>query len=152
MNLIRRMWRHLIGIALIAVAILLTPVPTFAAAVTPVTTDSNSLARVTLSAVTVQLLVSTVIPLITGILTKAPSKIKGLVTIVLNVVAAVITTATMADGTAIISEQTLLTAMLGVIVSLAAYAKAWKPLGLTSSIVNVNGVTVEGKLANVGVK
>jgi hypothetical protein len=157
MKLIRRATAVPIAIcALLWIVAMTTPV--FAAGDTPITTDSNSLARITLSAVVVQLLVSVFIPIITGIVTTSSARIKGLVTIILNAVTALIVTATTADGTAVISEQTLLTAAIGVASSLLAYVHAWKPLGLTNSNVIVatpDGdalVTKPGVLANVGAK
>ena len=76
-----------------------------------------------------------VIPLVTGLLTKftLPSWVKGIITIVLNAVAAMVVTATQADGTAVISNATLLSAVYGVVVSVVSYVSVYKPAGLPSS-------------------
>jgi hypothetical protein len=100
-----------------------------------------------LSATTVTVLVSVIIPIITGLLTKitTPPWVKSVVTIVLNAVNALVTTAVLADGTAVLSQGTLVTFIMGVVISVAAYAGVYKPANITSS-------TPDGKLApNKGV-
>lgn len=127
----------------------------------------DTLASIRLSASLVAALVGTVLPLINGFLTKlsTSSAIKGVLAIVLSAVNALITTAVLADGTAVISQQTALVALLSLVVSVATYVNLWRPLHLTSSPVTIavnpgnnpsipapSAVAViPGKLANVGV-
>lgn len=88
-----------------------------------------------ISAPVVVVILGTVVPLVTGLLTKytlSPG-IKGLITVLLNAVVAAITTAIVADGSAVFSNQTLLTFVLGLVSSTAAYYNVWKPNGLTSN-------------------
>lgn len=94
----------------------------------------------------VLLVTGVLIPLVTGLVTKwtLPSWIKGAMTVVLNAVAAGIAVAVTADGTAVVSNEWLLSTLYGCMVSLIAYAKLFLPAGLTSS-------SPAGKLApNVG--
>ena len=83
----------------------------------------------------VMTVISLIIPLVTGLLTKytLPGWIKGIITIVLNAIAAAILTATQADGTAVFSNATLMTAIYGVIISVVTYLSVYKSAGLTSS-------------------
>lgn len=94
-----------------------------------------------ISAPVVQSLISFVIPLITALLTKwtFPAWAKGVITIVLNAVVAALTTAVVADGSAVLSNQTFLTFIYGVVVSVVSYNALWRPAGLTSN--------VDGKIA-----
>lgn len=99
----------------------------------------NTLASVHLSAVVVTLLVGTVIPLVSGLISKANSKWTGLATIILNAITALVVTATLSDGTAVFSQQSLLTAFSGIASSIAIYYSVWKPNNLH------NNVTPEGQ-------
>jgi hypothetical protein len=87
------------------------------------------------SAPVVTIILGTLIPLVTGILTKATLSpgIKGIITVVLNAVAAAVTTAVVADGSAVFSNQALLTFALGLVASTAAYYNVWNPNKLTSN-------------------
>jgi hypothetical protein len=95
-----------------------------------------------LDATAVSLIISLVIPVLTGLVTKVtlPGAAKGVLTLVLNGVAALVTTATLADGTAVLSGQTVVTWLIGLGVSVAMYLGVWKPAGVTSS-------APDGKLA-----
>jgi hypothetical protein len=133
-------------LALLAVAFVILSVPTTAVAAESVD-GSDTIASLRLSALTVQVVLALVIPIVTGLLTKysVPSAVKGLTTLVLNAVAALVTTATLADGTAVISKPTFIAWMLGLVVSVATYAGVYAPAGLTSS-------RPDGKLApNFGI-
>lgn len=117
----------------------------------PVVMD-DTLASLRLSALMVMTIVSTLIPVLIGIVTKYASKWKGLATIVANAVAGLIVGAQMTDGSAIISQQALGLAALGLVESVAMYLTLWKPLGVTSSAVQKNdGTTVPGKLSGGGI-
>lgn len=118
----------------------------------------DTVASVKLSASTVTFLVATLIPIAVGLLTKLGSKYKGPLMLVLNALNAGITTWQLADGTAIISQQAFHTFITGLVGSFAMYYGVWKPLGVTSSAVQVAGpapgesTMVPGKLANKGLQ
>lgn len=147
-----RRWFILLGMLIIGL-VFIAPAGAVLAEGTVVTTDSNSLSQVKISALVVTMVISLFIPFINGLLTKANSKIKGLVTIVLNAISALVVTATMADGTAVISKETFVITVMGVLVSVGTYLQVYKPLGITSSpVIQSDGTLVDGKLANVGIK
>lgn len=102
---------------------------------------------ITLSALSVSLLLGLLIPVVTGLLTKysTSSGLKGLVTLVQNATQALVVSATVGDGTAVISEETFVTFCLSLAISIATYAGVYKPLNITSS-------EPAGALANVGRK
>lgn len=120
----------------------MTPAAVLLAAEDAVSVAGDSPAPYVIAAPVVMLVVSLLIPLINGLATKytLPSGVKAVITIVLNAVAAMIVTATQADGTAVISNTMLLTLVFGVTVSVISYLGLYKPVGLTSS-------TPDGKLA-----
>lgn len=88
-----------------------------------------------LSAYTVQVIVSFFIPLVTGLLTKAtlPRVVKGLITLFLTAVSALITMATQSDGTALVSQATFLSWALGFAVAVTSYLGIHQPANLTSN-------------------
>ena len=92
----------------------------------------------TVSAPVVTLIVALLIPIVNGLITKytLPGGIKGLITLALNTIMAFITTSMSATGAAVFSVQTLYTAALGFVVSVASYSGIYRGLGLTSSSVN----------------
>lgn len=96
---------------------------------------TDTAGSIEMSALTVTIIVSTIVPILTGIITKANliGWAKGLVTIALNAVNALIVTATVADGTALISQETFIAWALGVVISVAMYAGVYESAGLTSS-------------------
>jgi hypothetical protein len=108
----------------------------------PVGDDVNSVASIQISSLTVQLILSMVIPLVVGLLTKisTSSGVKAVLMLVLNAVQTLIVQATMADGTAIIDQSTFIAWALALVVSVATYFGVYKPLNITSS-------TPDGKLA-----
>lgn len=89
----------------------------------------------TLSRPLVTLITATLIPLITGYLTsiRLAGWVKGVITLLLNAVVAVITTNLDPSGAAIISSQTFMNAIIGFIISLGAYHGILKGAKLTSS-------------------
>lgn len=97
---------------------------------------------VVVTAPVVNFIIGMLIPLVTGLLThiNLSSKIKFMITLVLNAAAALITTNMLSDGTAVLSYQALFTGMYSLIVSLIAYHRVYKKANLTSS-------TPDGKLA-----
>lgn len=109
-------------------------------------TPENTLASVQISAAVVTILVGTVIPVVSGFISKADSKFTGIATIVLNAISSVLVTSMMADGTAVISQQTFITFVTGLIGSLAMYYQVWRPLNITNKITPLgqpNGVLAD---------
>lgn len=106
--------------------------PVFAQEAEP---SGTGLESITLSALTVQLLVAAVIPIVTGVVTKASlsSFVKGLITLVLNALNAAIVQATVADGGAFFSQETIVATLIGLTISVATYLGVYKPANLTSS-------------------
>jgi hypothetical protein len=107
----------------------------------------------------VTVLIAVFIPIVTGILTRrtTSSFLKGLITLAANGIVSAVTTATLADGTALISWQFFVTWFIGFVTSVGLYTGLWLPAGVTSSDVPVRGAdgtvtTYPGKLSNVGVK
>lgn len=137
--------------ALVAITVIVFIVGASAAAALaspppPVTTSTDSASTVVIAAPIVTLLVSLVIPLINGLITKpsTPAVVKGIITIILNTASALLTTGLLVDGTAAWSTTALYTAVLGTIISVVMYFNIYKPMNATSN--------EGGKLANVGVK
>lgn len=95
----------------------------------------ESIAQVSLNATLVTALVSLIIPVLVGLITKAKtsSTVKGALSLVLNAVNALIVTATVADGTAVLSKPAVLVWIVGTLTSLAAYLHIYKPAGITST-------------------
>lgn len=96
---------------------------------------------IVISAPIVTIIMSLLIPLINGLLTKytVSGAVKGVITLLMNTVMAFITTNASDTGAALFSLQTLMTATLGFIVSVATYAGIYRPAKITSS-------TPDGKL------
>lgn len=118
--------------------------PAAAAAPPPVELDADAVSTVVIAAPIVTIIVSLIIPLINGFLTKpsTPSGVKAIGTILLNAAAALITNGVVADGSSVFSTATLYTAILGAVISIVTYAGVYKPLNVTSN--------AGGKLADVG--
>ena len=111
----------------------------------PVNVDTTDAATMAVAAPIVTLIVSALIPLLVGLLTKSTwsSNIKAVLMIVLNAISAFVMTSTLADGTATFSSTAFWTWLVGVIVSAVAYVVGYVPNNLTSR--------QGGKLANVGI-
>lgn len=105
-------------------------------------------------------IVSTLLPPITGFLTKlsTPSNIKSLITFGLNLVTVAIATVVTVGGDAVISKQAVILAVVSYLVSSKVHSDFWKPAGITSSDVVVpdmanpgSVIHLPGKLAGVGI-
>jgi len=142
MNKLRLIWAALVAVFLMLV---LAPAHVMASAPPPVTVDAGDVSTVVIAAPIITIIVSLLIPLINGFLTKAstPGGVKALGTIILNAISALITTGLVVDGGTAWSTTTLYTALLGCVISIATYAGVYKPMGVTSN--------PGGKLASVGV-
>lgn len=88
--------------------------------------------EIALTPIVVTMLSGLGIPIIVGIVTKsgAAPQVKQVVTIVLAGVAALITSSTLADGSAVFSLETLLLAAMAWLVAIASYLGVYRPLNL----------------------
>lgn len=110
----------------------------------PVQLEADTVSTIVVAAPIVTIIVSLLIPLINGFLTKAstPTAVKAIGTIVLNSIWALFANGVLVDGSATFSTATLYTAILGSVISIAMYAGVYKPVNVTSN--------AGGSLANVG--
>jgi hypothetical protein len=123
---------------------------------------TDTLASVRLSAITVSMITGTLIPLVVGFLTNIKNSpfLKGCLQILLNGISALIIQATLVDGSAVFTKQTLVVWLTGLATALIAYYNLWKTKGITSSMVNRDVVedgklfveSTPGKLSSVGFK
>lgn len=130
----------------------------YAADTVPVN-GSDTLASVRLSATTMSFLIGAVVPLVVGFVTNIRDHAfaKGFLMLVLNAVNALITQATLADGSAVFSKALVMLFLVGTATSLVAYYNAWKPLKATSSGIPVRQpdgtlVVVPGALSRSGIR
>ena len=80
--------------------------------------------------------------ILTGILTKidTSSTVKAVVNLVLNAVNAAIVAAVVADGSAIFSEEVIITTLIGMAISVASYLGFYKPVELNQKLVPEKGI------------
>jgi hypothetical protein len=142
-------------------AFLMVPVSASASDLTPIGPDAQQAdsAFLDLSPFLVTTILGTIIPLITGLLTKlsTPAWVKAVLTAALSTVAGALNVSLVDGGGAVVSQSTVISAVLTFIVAVATYAGFWRPLAVSSSPVthvdeSGNLVTEPGKLATVGVK
>lgn len=102
----------------------------------------NSVGEIRLSALTVTLLISVFIPILTAIATKLGTNdtVKGLMTLVLNLVSASVVSWQLADGSAVVSQETLVAALIGFVISVASYLGFYKPVNLNSKMAPEKGL------------
>jgi hypothetical protein len=140
-----KIWtRFRVRLALLVAVVALWPTAALATAAGETTSEGDTILN--LDAGTVRIIVSVVIPLLVGVLTKASwsGTVKGLLSLFLNFVSAGVIAATTENGNAVWSQATLREAVLGFAVSVAIFLGGWKQAGISSA--------PGGKLANVGVK
>lgn len=120
---------------------------------------TETLSSVRLDPLMVNLIIAAIIPILTGLFTKAnwSKGTKGLLTLVLTAVQTLIVQNVTPDGGAFLSKEVLLAFALSFVISIATYYGAYKPFGITSSPTMVRTsvgdvVVEEGKLAGVGIK
>lgn len=103
---------------------------------------NDTVASLELSALTVTAVVSLFIPIVVGLITKVDLNPlwKGAINIVLSAVNAAVVTATVADGTAVFSKETLIAAFFGMVVSLATYLQVYKPLNTNAHLLPEKGI------------
>lgn len=124
--------------------LLFAPSSAFAAAPPPVDLDADATSTFVINAPLVTLIVTGLIPVLNGFLTRASDSgsLKAVFTLVLNAVYAFFVSSQLADGSAVFSTETLYTFVFGLMVSITGYYGVYKPIGVTSN----DG----GKLAAVG--
>ena len=122
--------RRLIVVAAIALWLLLGTAATAAAQV--IENEDTAVAPVatlTLSAFTVLVVTSLLIPLATGLVTKlqASPTVKQIVTAAISAAVGIVTTSTQADGTAVISLATVQYALLAFAIATVGYLGLYRP-------------------------
>lgn len=144
MKLVNTIKRSLAVVAVAVGVVVCAPSIASASAPPPVEVDTTNTSTVAIAAPLVTVIVSLLIPLVNGFLTKptTPSGVKAIGTIVLNAVWALFANGVLADGSALFSSATLYTALLGCVISIASYAGVYKPMNVTSN--------PGGSLASVG--
>jgi hypothetical protein len=102
----------------------------------------GTVAEIRLSALTVTLVISVFIPILTGVLTKLDTSatVKAVVNLVLNAVNAAIVAAVVADGSAIFSEEVIITTLIGMAVSVASYLGFYRPVELNAKLAPDKGI------------
>lgn len=145
-----------VGVGLVIATLgLSSTIASAADATDPVTREGT----VVIPATGVTMLVAVFIPVLTGLLTRRTTSgfVKGLITLVANGIVAGLTTAQLADGSAVVSWQFFVSWFVGFITSVGLYTGLWSKAGVTSSDQVIKAgdgtvTTVPGKLANIGVK
>jgi hypothetical protein len=90
----------------------------------------------------VTVIIGTVLPLLTGLLTKlqASDTVKGVVNLTLAAASGVITAGLVADGGALISREALIYAVLAWVQSVATYLGIWKSLDINARLIPTKGL------------
>lgn len=128
-------------IAFIAVAlglVVLAPAVALAA-----DTDlENSESALNLAPLAVTAILGTVIPLLTGLVTKltTSNKVKGVLTLTLSAVAGVVTQSLVDGGGAILSDETLILAALAWVQSIATYVGFWQNFDINAKLAPNKGL------------
>lgn len=95
----------------------------------------DTIPTIYLTPVLVTVIISVFIPIVTGLITKYTlhPTWKNIITIILNAISALVVGATMLPtGVSVISSQALLSAIIGVVVSIATYLGIWVPAKVTN--------------------
>lgn len=105
----------------------------------------DTLPTLYLSPFVVTIFLSLLVPIVTGLLTKyaLPAAAKVIIMIVLDAAVALVVGATMLpDGTAVINSQSLGSAVVAVVVSVATYLGVYVPLKVSNRPDGILGPTV----------
>lgn len=102
----------------------------------------ETLESITLDATLVTFIVSLFIPLAVGLITKstASTTIKQIVLIVLNAINALVTTAVVGDGSAIITKEAATLFVLSLGISIASYLGIYKPQDANEKLASTKGL------------
>ena len=97
---------------------------------------------ITINAALVTAIIGTLIPILVGLVTKfhASSSVKSILSIVLNGIQALIVSSVTSSGDAIISKETILLWVVGVVTSVATYTGVWKPNNVISKLLPNIGI------------
>lgn len=119
-------------------AVVFAPSVAFAQSVDP----GDSVGEIRLSAFTVSIVVSAFVPIVTSLVTKlsTSAKVKGLVTLAANFVVSSLVGWQLADGSALISQETLATALLGFVISTAMYLGFYQDVGINAKLLPDKGI------------
>lgn len=135
------MFRRLIQlVTLVAVTLFAVLIGPAIAGAQDIQNDATAVAptaALTLSAFTVLVITSLLIPVATGLLTKAAASptVHQIVTALISIVAGVITTNTQLDGTAVVSLVTLQYAGLAFLIATAGYLGIYRPHDTNAKLV-----------------
>ena len=96
----------------------------------------------TISSLIVTILIGSVLPLVVGLITKldAPSKLKGGILLVLNLVQGAIIAGTTSTGDAVFTADSIALFAVGVTTSLAIYYGVYKPADVSSKLAPTFGI------------
>lgn len=126
--------RRLITALALGLALTITPAFTSWAAAGPAPIEDEAtaiapVATLTLSEFTVLVIISLLIPLATGLVTKlqASATVKQVVTAAISTVVGIVTTSTQADGTAVVSLATVQYALLTFAIATVGYLGLYRP-------------------------
>ena len=91
---------------------------------------------ITIDAIFVTAIVGVLIPVFIGTIThlKASSSLKAILSIVLNAIQALIVSSVVANGSAIISKDTFILWITGLVISVATYSGVYKPTGIVAKL------------------
>jgi hypothetical protein len=130
-------------IAAIAVAlgaVLLSPTLALAA---DTDLENSETTTFELSPLAVSVILGTLLPIITGLLTKLNARdwVKGLVNLVLSAVAGVITANLVVGGGAVVSDETLILAGISFVTSVASYFGFYQNVNLNAKLAPNSGLS-----------
>lgn len=117
--------------ATVFTVVLTAPLPVLAAEGPSLPDDASGTVWV-VSAPIVTLIAGLLIPILNGLLGKLGSKLVPIATVIFNGLVALFTTGRLEDGTAVFSEQMLLTWAIGFLISITSYYGIYKPYGVTN--------------------
>ena len=90
----------------------------------------------TVDAIVVTALIGAVLPLLIGVVTKTNlhSGLKGALLLLFSAIEGLLVTATQADGTAVLSKESIIFAIIGWVSAVATYNGLWKPSEVAGSV------------------
>lgn len=104
--------------------------------------SGGTIAEIRLSVLTVTLIVSVFIPVATAIITKldTSAQVKGVITLVLNLINSAVVGQVVSDGSAVFSQETLIAALIGMTISVASYLGFYKPVEINAKMLPTKGL------------
>jgi hypothetical protein len=97
-------------------------------------TQTFALDQVVLAPPIVMVVISIIIPVVVGLISKAslPGAVKAAILLALNALNALIVTAITIDGSAVLTKEAFINFVFGVVVSVASYFGVYRPARITS--------------------